>query len=50
MSHVSFQLARIRALSNLTSTFYIKAEKKPVPEMREIVLDVIAWAEYIQLT
>ena len=43
------QLLRVMSLSNI-SCFYIKPEKKSLLELREIVLDVIAWAEYIQLT
>jgi len=47
---ISLQLLRIRSLSDLTSIFYIKAEKRTVSELREATLDTIAWAEYIQLT
>jgi len=44
------QAIRVCALSRQMGHFYIRAEKQSVGQLREIVLDTIAWAEYIQLT
>jgi len=48
----ALQASRIEALSNMSTIFNInlKRTKLSVGKAREIVLDVIAWTEYIQLT